>query len=332
MELLTLILAVIFSFCLLFYVIVAYLKPYARQKQIHSGGARRRVLFVTAHPDDETMFFGPTIIALCRQQRQQQQLQQEQQQQRRQRRAQAPLPTTSRGDPKEAAAGDDETEAIDTDNSCIISSNNGIGSVNLLCLSNGDHRKRGNQRKQELFDACALLGIPEENITLLRHTRLRDDPTVRWREELVSEIILHHAEANDVDTIVTFDRQGVSGHKNHGSLFNACAFLCMENRLPKNCRVLNLRSVNLLRKYSCLFDVPMSFLLCPTAYIASFTDWFRLQRAMAAHRSQYVWFRKLYMVFSRYCLINTYDQLNVPVLEPSSASAATNAAAAIKRD
>ena len=27
-------------------------------------------------------------------------------------------------------------------------------------------------------------------MTLIRHTKLKDDPTVRWREELVSDIIL----------------------------------------------------------------------------------------------------------------------------------------------
>ena len=44
-------------------------------------------------------------------------------------------------------------------------------------------------RKRELYKACGMLGVPEENITVLRYTRLRDDPRVRWREELVSEIV-----------------------------------------------------------------------------------------------------------------------------------------------
>lgn len=255
MEALTLLLVAIFSFCLMFYILAAYLRPYARLKQI---SPLSRVLFVVSHPDDETMFFGPTISTLCR--------------------------------------------------------NKDVG-VFLLCMSTGDFRKQGKQRKTELYKACDLLGIPEENITILRCTKLRDDPSVRWREELVSEILLHHVEANSIDTIITFDRHGVSGHKNHGSLFNACAFLCMENRLPPKCKVLNLRSVNLLRKYSFIFDIPMSFLLCKVAYIASLNDWINVQKAMAAHYSQYVWYRKLYMVFSRYILINTYDQLNVPNLE-----------------
>ena len=83
----------------------------------------------------------------------------------------------------------------------------------------------------------------------------------------------------------------------------------MENRLPKGTKVYALRSVNILRKYSSLLDVPMSFLLASVVYTASVKDWCILHKAMAAHDSQNVWFRKLYMLFSRYILINTFDQI-----------------------
>ena len=64
-------------------------------------------------------------------------------------------------------------------------------------------------------------------------------------------------------------------------------------------QVFCLRSVNLLRKYSLVFDVPMSFLLAHTAYVASLSDWWTIQKAMSCHHSQYAWFRKAYMLFSR---------------------------------
>lgn len=38
----------------------------------------------------------------------------------------------------------------------------------LLCLSSGDHRKRGSERKGELYRACKVLGIKEENVTVLK--------------------------------------------------------------------------------------------------------------------------------------------------------------------
>ena len=86
-----------------------------------------------------------------------------------------------------------------------------------------------------------------------------------------------------IDTCVTFDRHGVSGHRNHISLYYALACLAMEDRERS---VFCLTSVNLLRKYSSVVDVPMSFLVCPTVYLAGLAQWFQLQRAMMAHWSQ----------------------------------------------
>ena len=51
---------------------------------------------------------------------------------------------------------------------------------------------------------------------------------LRWREELVSEIVLRHVAALAIDTVLTFDRHGVSGHKNHMSLYYAMACLAIE--------------------------------------------------------------------------------------------------------
>jgi len=246
MEPLTIVLLVILTFCLTFYALIAN----AKRKEIKTA---RRVLLVTCHPDDECMFFGPTVLSLTK---------------------------------------------------------NPSVSLFLLCMSNGDYRREGQTRKRELYQACQMLGIEEQNITVLSYTKLRDDPALRWRDEIVSEVVLHAIESQDIDTVITFDRHGISGHKNHCALYTAMAFLCLENRIPKTCRVFALRTVNVLRKYSSLLDVPMSFLLTPSAaYVASPNRWLQLRASMRAHASQYLWFRKLYMLFSRYILINTYDEL-----------------------
>ena len=61
MEELTLVLISILFSCLAFYIVISqfYSKPRNRN---FSGSSR--VLLVTAHPDDEVMFFGPTILSL----------------------------------------------------------------------------------------------------------------------------------------------------------------------------------------------------------------------------------------------------------------------------
>jgi LmbE family N-acetylglucosaminyl deacetylase len=44
--------------------------------------------------------------------------------------------------------------------------------------------------------------------------------------------------SHEIDTVLTFDRGGVSGHANHTSLYNAMVFLSLENRLPRGKEVL----------------------------------------------------------------------------------------------
>ena len=105
MEPLTIILLIILTFCLTFYALIAN----AKRKEIKTA---KRVLLVTCHPDDECMFFGPTVLSLTK---------------------------------------------------------NPSVSLFLLCMSNGDYRREGQTRKRELYRACELLGIEEQNITVLRY-------------------------------------------------------------------------------------------------------------------------------------------------------------------
>ena len=104
MELLTLVLAIVLSCCLIFYGLIAN----AKRKEIRTA---KRVLLVISHPDDECMFFGPTVLSMTK---------------------------------------------------------NPSVTLFVLCMSNGDYRKEGQMRKTELYNACQILGILEENITVLR--------------------------------------------------------------------------------------------------------------------------------------------------------------------
>jgi N-acetylglucosaminylphosphatidylinositol deacetylase len=40
-----------------------------------------------------------------------------------------------------------------------------------------------------------------------------------------------------------------------------------------------------------------------------------VQKAMKEHKSQMVWFRKLYITFSRYMLINSLTEMNLETIE-----------------
>ncbi|XP_015735918.1 N-acetylglucosaminyl-phosphatidylinositol de-N-acetylase isoform X2 [Coturnix japonica] len=120
------------------------------------------------------------------------------------------------------------------------------------------------------------------------------------------------------EQVVTFDAGGVSGHANHISLYTALRYLHSERKLPEGCRVLVLESVNLLRKYISILDVPLSCLLPRDAlFILTEEETEQARRAMRCHRSQLLWFRRIYMLFSRYVVINSLHLLEKTTLTTS---------------
>lgn len=255
MEHVTIAIVAYICVCIAFYCVTAYLKISPKYGHLKSV---KKVLFVTAHPDDECMFFGPVILTLAQQ------------------------------------------------SDCQIF---------LLCLTEGNYNKEGKVRRRELWKSCKMLGIPDSNIMLCKSTYLPDDPSARWRNDVVANVLLNHIEMLNIDTVITFDKLGVSRHQNHVSIFYATAYLCMERKLPPYCKAYALESINTLRKYSAMLDIPISYLLSSYWYIISLRERNILKTAMAAHESQYVWFRKLYMNFSRYAVINTFKEMEIVDLE-----------------
>ncbi|XP_054610223.1 N-acetylglucosaminyl-phosphatidylinositol de-N-acetylase isoform X2 [Dunckerocampus dactyliophorus] len=208
-----------------------------------TNGSDIKALFVTAHPDDECMFFGPTIIRLV------------------------------------------EFKV----------------SVHLMCLSEGDYYNQGAQRKQELFDSCAKLGIPSSRITIINHKELPDDPKAEWSVSLAASIIAKHLEAHSFNMVLTFDGRGVSGHANHRSIYKAVRHLVSTDQVPNDCCFLSLVTVGLLRKYVFFLELPLSWLLPSSLCCIIGSEGYRqCKAAMLCHRTQLVWFRYLYVTFSRY--------------------------------
>ncbi|XP_049715752.1 N-acetylglucosaminyl-phosphatidylinositol de-N-acetylase isoform X2 [Elephas maximus indicus] len=237
-------------------------------------GAGSRTLLVTAHPDDEALFFAPTVLGLAR-----------------------------------------------------------LGHrVSLLCFSAGNYYSQGEIRKKELLQSCGVLGVPSSSVMIIdnrkHHHHLTDlkcrmikwkdhlslnsrrafpdDPGVQWDTEHVASVLLQHIEANGINLVVTFDARGVSGHINHIALHAAVRTLHSEERLPKGCSVLTLETVNVVRKYISSLDLPFSWLQTQSAlFVLTSEEVAQAKRAMSCHRSQLLWFRRLYVIFSRYMRINS---------------------------
>lgn len=145
--------------------------------------------------------------------------------------------------------------------------------------------------------------------------------------------------------VITFDEHGISGHPNHCQLHHGarydhseplrpplplltrrCCVLCTlcEGRLAHQTLgarplFLQLETVHLVRKYAGVLDA-LGTRLGTAPYLFLVNGARAAVAGMRAHASQLVWFRRLYLVFSRYLYINTLRPvapLPVPAKRPS---------------
>ncbi|XKL64852.1 hypothetical protein PGB90_004938 [Kerria lacca] len=179
----------------------------------------------------------------------------------------------------------------------------------LLCFSYGDYNQKGRQRKQELWQSCSFLGIPESNIFLQKISVLPDDPKRMWNENVIFRIIINYVETFHFDAVVSFDKDGISGHPNHKAIYYGLAHTLANESFPDYCSIYCLDSVNKFRKYSFILDFLFSICFSSNWFILPPSRCYLVKKAMKAHRTQYVWFRKLYIWISRYAYINTFSLL-----------------------
>lgn len=211
-----------------------------------------RAVFIIAHPDDECMFFAPSIITLLK-------------------------------------------KNI---------------SVQLLCLSSGNYYKQGTRRKNELLDSAATLGIAASQVFMIDHKELQDDPKAEWSISLTSSLILKHIQRHSINVVLTFDGSGVSGHVNHIAIYKALSYLAVSGKIPQDCNVMVLNTISIFRKYLSILELPISWLIPSNlCCILNSQEYNQAKRAMFCHRSQLLWFRHLYILFSRYMFVNTFQAI-----------------------
>jgi len=215
-----------------------------QHKSSHTKPRNKRVLLVIAHPDDECMFFGPTIINL-------------------------------------AANGSD---------------------LRVLALTNGNYEGLGDVRQRELLASCAVLGVVEASVRILHDLALPDHPTERWALPSVAAHVRTCVLDWDIATVITFDRYGISGHINHISThYGVRQALGHGWGVAHGVQALELTTVGLVRKYLGPLDMVISAFGPHVCWVAPA----RLRAAMRQHASQLLWYRRLYVLFSRYMYVNT---------------------------
>lgn len=171
--------------------------------------------------------------------------------------------------------------------------------VNLLCLTSGNAAGLGKVREKELEASSKFLQI--KKLDMLNIPELPDSMTIDWDSSSIIKVLSSYLNKEHIDAIITFDDYGVSGHTNHRAINKALK----QNRSAfQHIQMWELESTNLLRKYIGLLDIVFS----SRSYYASvnFNPVFTW-RAMKIHYSQFVWYRKLFVLFSRYSYLNTFN-------------------------
>ncbi|KAH6917922.1 N-acetylglucosaminylphosphatidylinositoldeacety la se [Coprinopsis sp. MPI-PUGE-AT-0042] len=270
-----------------------------------------RVLLLTAHPDDEAMFFGPTLLAL----------------------------TTSAASPGQAPI------ALGEHSQVVLSNSNPKLEVFSLCLSIGNADGLGNVRPQELAASLDILGVPKHRRWIVDDQRLQDNITLDWDPTVIAQVIKPYIVDHGISAILTFDDHGVSLHPNHKALPRGAQELLSslneETRpslfalvsVPKAGKYTSIWGptlakidlyssgalhrfesliVNTLKQFDILDDTgsaPHQKRPLMPVFVAGFPEYKRAFQAMLAHKSQLVWFRWLYLLFSRYMWVNEWVQL-----------------------
>ncbi|TKY90533.1 hypothetical protein EX895_000531 [Sporisorium graminicola] len=223
-------------------------------------------LLVTAHPDDEAMFFAPAVQLL-------------------------------------AAAG------------TVLSG---------LCLSTGNAAGLGLQRTEELFASYNQLGVPANRVKYLDDARLQDSMDAIWPNDHISKLVGKHIDAlsrsRRIDALITFDKQGISGHPNHVATYNGTRDAALARNLP----VYVLPSMEVWEKYSSVPFAVWETITSPghppippangakaeyrpaseILLLATPAQYVNAVQAMFKHQTQLEWFRYLYLIFSRYMFSN----------------------------
>lgn len=205
-----------------------------------------RFLLVIAHPDDEVIFFRPTMSIL-------------------------------QNEGKE---------------------------VYILCFTDGDHEGLGVVRSRELYESAASFDIPSSRVKIGGY---RDGRGEVWDlgavERDVEEFVCQH----DIQAVITFDSYGVSGHPNHISCYKAVRNFLERERTEKPLG-LSLTSRSVFVKSL----GPLSVFLRDrdADYVVTSEEVTKGWRHMRHHGSQFVWYRKLHILFSRYSYVNSYKEIH----------------------
>ncbi|CCI49896.1 unnamed protein product [Albugo candida] len=176
----------------------------------------------------------------------------------------------------------------------------------------------GRIRIKELESVGRFLGLPSENLVIINDPQLEDGMHVSWDPQHIANIIQRQFDGgNTFQAIFTFDEFGVSAHPNHIAVYRGVR-LALEKFDSAKVFGFALKSTNLARKYIGVLDVAILRIqqilstkksgLSDELAMFTWRPWWNYQ-LMAIHASQFVWYRRLFVIFSRYTYLNTFEEI-----------------------
>ncbi|KAF7377657.1 hypothetical protein MSAN_00188600 [Mycena sanguinolenta] len=307
---------------LVFALLVAYLHAPAQSDNIiakqmdpaASSGFAGNILLLTAHPDDECMFFAPTILALAALQR----------------------PSVS---------SRDRASTSSLYSLCMSVGNaDGLGPIRKFELESSLDLLGVDTDKRLIVDHPDL----QDNFTVYWDAQVIASVLKPYvLENRINTVNLPHftvIRGAHCPQILTFDHQGISGHPNHKSLPAGVKQLMST---LKEVRLFTLISTPVVPKYGGIlapslakFDLYASSLLhflearlvrllallnisvtpapkttsppdVMPVFVSGIKEQWTAVQAMRAHTSQMVWFRWLYVMFSRYMWVNEWNEVKL---------------------
>lgn len=145
-------------------------------------------------------------------------------------------------------------------------------------------------------------------MTVIDDPELQDGFESVWPLDLVATKVSEYIHRTALGTVFTFDDYGISGHPNHIAVHHGVrqAISFTENQPIRGYQLI---SSGAFQKFLGLFDATFTETTGVAAVYAGGPAVGAIWAAMWAHRSQFVWFRVLFLLFSRYSYVNTYSLL-----------------------
>jgi len=175
----------------------------------------------------------------------------------------------------------------------------------VVCLSNGGFDGLGDIRTRELAGAMDVMGGAGKIVI----GDFQDGPEAVWEENRVARFIQDVLSefSNESITLLTFDGRGVSGHANHIAAYRGA--LRYHADLNPQATLCSLMSPAWWIKYTGPVGALLSYYIKPLNQFAFInTNPLVTVRAMRAHGSQFVWYRKLFVVFYVGTYVNIFIQ------------------------